>query len=299
MKFVKIPLLFTLLCSLYIFHDHPSIHILEESTPKVYDTFKETQFIAKEERLTLASYTTNGDTLEVRKNNIRKNSKLTGNSIKGHQMIYDHIRTIFPNEFLDKYVNKFVVMTDGESGYLAFVRPNRTYEEWSINIDLADYYAYDETTQLNAIPTLIHEIAHIQTLNSDELKKNGKLLDDTENHIPEDAMYGKFIKAFWTEDMLHTVETITESSGNDTEESLSKISKVLYKQESFVSKYASTEPSEDVAESITSFILEDKPTGTTTRDKKILFFYDYPELVKYRDHVREGIEELHLEELLR
>ncbi|MEZ4643120.1 MAG: hypothetical protein R3E31_10390 [Chloroflexota bacterium] len=50
----------------------------------------------------------------------------------------------------------------------------------------------------------------------------------------------------------------------------------------FVTDYAATNPGEDIAESFTAFILQPKPTEDTLAAEKILFFYDYPELVALR-----------------
>jgi hypothetical protein len=48
---------------------------------------------------------------------------------------------------------------------------------------------------------------------------------------------------------------------------------------------------EDFAESFTWFILYDKPEGELVSHQKILFFYDYPELVAMRDEIREALPE--------
>ena len=60
-------------------------------------------------------------------------------------------------------------------------------------------------------------------------------------------------------------------------------------QDRFVSAYSSTNIDEDVAESWTAFVLNDKPLGVTMSEQKILFFYDFSELVDIRDHIRKGL----------
>ncbi|MHB0915370.1 MAG: recombinase family protein, partial [Thermoleophilia bacterium] len=46
----------------------------------------------------------------------------------------------------------------------------------------------------------------------------------------------------------------------------------------FVNDYAATNPGEDIAESCTQFILKDRPRGSSIKDQKVEFFYEYPEL---------------------
>ena len=49
--------------------------------------------------------------------------------------------------------------------------------------------------------------------------------------------------------------------------------------------YAATNPGEDIAESFTSFVMEPKPDGDTIAEEKVLFFYEYPELVQLRAEI--------------
>lgn len=60
-------------------------------------------------------------------------------------------------------------------------------------------------------------------------------------------------------------------------------------REQFVSPYAATNPREDIAESWTEFILRPKPSGTSIADQKVLFFYEFPELVQAREEIIQGV----------
>ncbi len=55
----------------------------------------------------------------------------------------------------------------------------------------------------------------------------------------------------------------------------------------FVTTYAMKNSSEDIAESFVEFVLRDKPTLSGTHYDKVEFFYDYPQLTKLRDHLRQ------------
>ena len=63
----------------------------------------------------------------------------------------------------------------------------------------------------------------------------------------------------------------------------------LRHEEDFVTDYAATDPSEDIAECFTYFILWGKPAGDAVWKQKLRFFYDYPELVEFRAQVRENL----------
>jgi hypothetical protein len=60
----------------------------------------------------------------------------------------------------------------------------------------------------------------------------------------------------------------------------------------FVTQYAATSPTEDIAESFTSFVLQRKPSvAEDIGDEKILFFYQYPELISARERIRASVAE--------
>lgn len=59
--------------------------------------------------------------------------------------------------------------------------------------------------------------------------------------------------------------------------------------DAFVSSYAKENISEDLAESWKQFILSSRPVGSTTAEKKVLFFYQFSELVSLRDSIRSSL----------
>ncbi|MBI3151573.1 MAG: hypothetical protein HYZ21_05540, partial [Chloroflexi bacterium] len=59
-----------------------------------------------------------------------------------------------------------------------------------------------------------------------------------------------------------------------------------YKYEDrFVTSYAATNPEEDIAEAFTFFVFGPTPAGDTIAEKKVLFFYQYPELIELRVNI--------------
>lgn len=122
--------------------------------------------------------------------------------------------------------------------------------------------------------TVLHEYTHYLTLNDTQadygapesgaryceegmVARSGSYLDD-------------FYHAFWT-DYLHDRLANPDSYGF-----------YLRHQADFVTDYASTDPSEDIAESFTYFVLWDAPEGDAVWEEKLNFFYRYPELVEFR-----------------
>jgi len=62
-----------------------------------------------------------------------------------------------------------------------------------------------------------------------------------------------------------------------------------YKEQFLKGSYSARNPDEDFAESFTAFVLWEKPIKSTVIDQKILFFYDFPELVEMRDFIRSNL----------
>ena len=60
-------------------------------------------------------------------------------------------------------------------------------------------------------------------------------------------------------------------------------------EDQFVSDYAPTSPMEDIAESWAFFVLSPKPELSSIANEKILFFYEYPELVELRTKILKQI----------
>jgi hypothetical protein len=59
-------------------------------------------------------------------------------------------------------------------------------------------------------------------------------------------------------------------------------------QDQFVDDYATTHPTEDIAESFAYFVFTPKPNGDSIKEQKIAFFYEYPELVQLRADILGG-----------
>ncbi len=56
-------------------------------------------------------------------------------------------------------------------------------------------------------------------------------------------------------------------------------------QNQFVTDYAATNPEEDMAETWSFFVLGSQPDSDIIAEEKVLFFYQYPELVELREQI--------------
>lgn len=96
-----------------------------------------------------------------------------------------------------------------------------------------------------------------------------------------------YFDQFWLDvyDEWSSIDAIDDDDRRDT-----RLNSFYQKySERFVDPYAVTTPAEDIAETWTYFILEPLPDGVSVADEKILFFYQYPELVTLRLEILESL----------
>lgn len=192
-----------------------------------------------------------------------------------------------------KRVTEFAGYSDVAGGAGAFVMPiDESSRFWSVAVNYAGFYSpqgalYDRG---QSIHTLIHEIGHVVTLGNAFVPRSYLFDLKGKANVRRPPCYttqfwegcakvgsylAVFAARFWPE---------SEGDGETSAE---------YTPEQFVSSYAATNIAEDSTESWSAFVLLDKPTGTTIADKKILFFYQYPELVQARAEILKNIHRLH------
>lgn len=212
---------------------------------------------------------------------------------------WNHISTLLPKEILFKYVRSLKLFTDGKAGELggmASLNPLNT--EWELDIDTVDFNINnkDSIVILDYTHTLIHEFGHLLTLNPEQVViTDDKVQNDNlgyltqEGYATQSSYLGQFVKQFWENALLEEWDEIERVRANG------KRLKLLYdfylaNQQAFVTDYAAESPEEDIAESWTFFVLSDKPKLELVKYKKVNFFYNFPELVKYRQEIRSQLE---------
>jgi hypothetical protein len=218
-----------------------------------------------------------------------------------HQEIWDIFITLIPSGEHDSLV-EYDIVTDGEGNNLASV--GQTYYDpalWTLEVDILD-----SNDKLDLIYTLIHEYAHLLTLGPDQVTPSLALFknpDDNEIYFNEvsacpayfpgegcsktSSYINTFYNQFWADIYEEWLDINLIEEDDAYYEALDDF---YYEYEDrFVTDYAATNPEEDIAEVFTFFVLSPRPGGSTIAEEKILFLYEYPELVELRDEIINGI----------
>ena len=219
-------------------------------------------------------------------------------------MAQDYFNTInntLPKDLIDKYVVSLRLFTDGKDGDLGGLNQmNESVDSWQFDLDTADVniYSKDSIEILDYTHTLIHEYGHLLTLNPSQIELTDDMIQDdnkgyltSEGYALKDSYLGIFVKQFWDDELLLEWDNI------DNKKNENKRVKLLYEfylshRDNFVTDYAAESPEEDIAEAWTFFVLSDKPDTNTVKNQKVIFFYQFPELVEYRQKMRLNIKSI-------
>lgn len=211
--------------------------------------------------------------------------------------------TLIPSQ--DRWmVAKYITFTDGESNTLAAVdQTPDDLTQWIVEIDIADL-----EDKPAFIFTMIHEYAHLLTLNDQQASVDEEIYQDPTNlELIEskaaacqnyftgagcsypDSYINAFYNRFWVDinDEWQTID-VMQYEDDLTPYYNALLNFYLTHQDQFVDDYATTHPAEDIAESFTYFVFSPKPTGNSIVEQKILFFYEYPELIELREQILSG-----------
>jgi len=214
-----------------------------------------------------------------------------------HEAIWNYFVAIIPPERRDM-LSEFTIFTDGRYNYLAAVaQTDDDPKRWILEVDILDSDSYLELTF-----TLIHEQGHLLTLTEEQVPPNLVIYNNPDNDeiyerelsaCPQyftgegcstpDSYINEFFNRFWT-DFYEEWEEIDLIEDEDKRERELDDFYETY-QDQFLTDYAVTNPAEDIAESWTFFVLSPKPELNSIADEKILFFYEYPELVQLRQDI--------------
>ncbi len=223
------------------------------------------------------SYAVNGDQLVVDQNN-----GLSADTVKQHQEIWALFTQLIPQD-QRTMVDQFGISSDGVEETMAWVEPIDEYDlsSWLLVIDPADAGNPEELTF-----TLIHEYGHLLTLNDHQIISDAascSTYEPQEGCTTSNAYLNAFYQKFWV-NLYPEIQEIEEESDEDRYYDLLD---AFYQEheDQFVSDYAATNVEEDIAESWSYFVLGQKPDGNSIAEQKILFFYDYPELVDLRGEI--------------
>lgn len=219
------------------------------------------------------------------------------NAIKNIEEIWTKINTILPKEYMTKYVKELELFTDGVEATLAGVKPmDESNESWSYGIDPADLPEGNWQDKEGFLHTLIHEFGHILTLNNTQVEPSDlDFQEDEARYLTNeglaktDSYVNQFVQQFWYQEAL-----LFEWDKIQKTRNLDKKLDRLYDfytahKTKFYTDYAAESPEEDIAESWYYFVILDQPKGRLIKDKKLLFFYGFPELILLRTEIRSAI----------
>lgn len=202
-------------------------------------------------------------------------------------------------------IAQYNTFTDGYSNTLAAVDQTKADpSQWILEIDVADLEDKD-----SLLFTMVHEYAHILTLNASQVTPDQEIVDDPYNLDLQaskaavcpnfftgtgcsykDSYIDAFYNRFWLDinDEWQKIDALQYGT-----EDLTPYYDALYKfykahQDQFLDDYSTTHLDEDIAEAFAYFVFSPKPTGNSIKEQKIAFFYEYPELVNLRENILRG-----------
>lgn len=208
---------------------------------------------------------------------VSKQLVITPTLIKSDKVLWDLFSRVVGKDDL-RYIQSFEVFNDGNNDSAASVWQSQSPGKWHVNVNAAY-----KNEKKDLVHTMVHEYGHIVSLNSTQVKGN---VESTCPYLKLDegcADQSSYINAFYDQSWKKYGKDVPANEGqvaNDVSDFYNN------HQTAFVSEYAATNYGEDWAESWAAFVTQAQPKGTQEKDKKVLFFYGYPELVTNRDRIR-------------
>ena len=185
------------------------------------------------------------------------------------------LASILPTDFSDIFLDRLIFYRK-EDDFAAFVSEDMDLRKWDVYVNMK---SFDEDGEIEMVFTLVHEFAHILTLNKTQVDAGIVDEDKCKNYFvsegctKEDAYLNKFYKRFWENKFDVSAEGSVENYDKNPS--------------AFVTEYAATNPGEDIAESFAAFVFGRKnEVQTTVAQNKINYLYEYPEFVKIRKSIR-------------
>ncbi len=234
----------------------------------------------------LTLYRVDGDNINKTKDyNVPNNLQSYQQDYSRHIKMWEYVTKLFPIQ--DRTMVAEFEVFHGNNEVLGYVMPVQDGDLSRWRLGLAIEVVTDlEKIDLNAdfAYTIIHEMAHILTLN--HLQLNADISEAACNtfHIGEGcANANSYLYEIYN---LGWTDIIGEHRAINDDVAAQQFYE-KYKDR-FVTDYASTNPAEDIAEVFSVFVVSDNPpTGNTIADQKINAMYGRPELVSLRNTIRQ------------
>ena len=211
--------------------------------------------------------------------------------IDSYQLLWDYIKLGLGTKLLSP-IDSFIVYSDGKDETLAYVNYiDNKASRWYMAVDIADSLKQG-TDSLNEdfYFTIVHELAHVITLNDTQATYDSDPVFGQYNEGNITLNQGSYLDEFYNRFWINLIEESIIIQNQDIEDNNYRF--FLRHDTKFVTDYAATSPSEDIAESFAYFVINDKPTGNDIWEQKIRFFYEFEELVKIRNSIRERLDDM-------
>jgi len=256
-----------------------------------------------DEEYTLVTYQVDGDEISNPKPcKVISSLKSYQSDTAAQKQLWDYFAAIIP---LDQrtFLAHYLVFTDGAENLLASVaQSDSSPNDWDLSVDILDTSDPKDLTY-----TLVHEFGHLLTLNPNQVTPSQAIFDNPDSdriykkeekacttYFPgegcshKDSYINQFVGRFWDNKLYNEwakIDVIEDDDERDTK------LEAFYKRHrsQFVTDYAPTSPAEDIAESWSYFVLKPKPGSTSIANQKVLFFYDFPELVHLRERIAQNL----------
>lgn len=217
--------------------------------------------------------------------------------LEAPQRIWNYFTAIMPSSEM-KWIDSYTLFTDGPYNTLAWVSPEDSgRDKWTLAVDIVDS---QDPTMLTY--TLVHEFGHLITLNTDQIPviefgegwtQNSAVCAQfsySDGCAATDSYIFSFYKKFWRFIYDDWMKTVAPDDYRDETPFEDRVQKFYKKHaDQFIEEYAATNITEDMAVSFEYFVLNQKPQDDSIPSKKIQFFYDYPEIVKMRKEIINGM----------
>lgn len=208
-----------------------------------------------------------------------RNGVLQPEPSQDNKRLWNLVNTLIGTQNAQDHIASFEVFDDENNDTAASVwRSDNNASKWHMNLNAA----FSGQDKKDLIKTIVHEYGHIVTLSGDQVGAvSGACprVELDEGCGTGDSYINAYYNKFWKD-----YDFGADAVGSISEDEAA----ALYKTEpsSFVSEYASTNISEDIAESFADFVTKSKPADTAIKSQKVRFFYQYPELVTLREQMR-------------
>jgi len=230
------------------------------------------------EERSLTLYQVTGDNIDKIKDfDVSQNLLPFQQDYAKHLKMWEFTTRLIPIQYRDK-IAQFEVFhgNDDLLGYVVQVEEDLSSWKFALAIDAVEQLETIDFQDLFTMVTL-HEYGHVLTLNDDQVNANTDEQDCNSYHTGEgcsssNSYINRLYDLAWSD--------ITE---NDPFEVYEKYT------DRFLTEYSANNPGEDIAEVFTYFIITpEKPNASTIANQKIRLLYEYPELVKLREDIRQN-----------